>query len=62
VESSHLFRDFIEAQALVTITNNTVEVGFGKRAHSPLLLAAGFQNTDVAVPWWGGRKLKVSLG
>jgi hypothetical protein len=61
-DSSHLFRDFIEAQALVTITGNTVEVAFGKRAHSPLLLAAGFQNTDVAVPWWGGRKLKISFG
>jgi len=61
-ESSHLFRDFIEAQALVTITGNTVEVAFGKRAHSPLLLAAGFQNTDVAVPWWGGRKLNISFG
>jgi Transposase DDE domain len=61
-DSSHLFRDFIEAQALVTISGNTVEVAFGKRAHSPLLLAAGFQNTDVAVPWWGGRKLKISFG
>ena len=60
--SSHLFRDFIEAQARVTIDNHTVEVAFGKHAHSPLLLAAGFQDTDVAVPWWGGRKLKISFG
>lgn len=60
--SSHLFRDFIEAQARVTIDNHTVEVAFGKRAHSPLLLAAGFQDTDVAVPWWGGRKLNISFG
>ena len=60
--SSHLFRDFIEAQARVTIDSHTVEVAFGKRAHSPLLLAAGFQDTDVAVPWWGGRKLKISFG
>jgi hypothetical protein len=60
--SSHLFRDFIQAQALVTITEKVVEVAFGKRAHSPLLLAAGFQDTDVAVPWWGGRKLKIAFG
>jgi len=60
--SSHLFRDFIEAQARVTITDNAVEVAFGKRAHSPLPLAAGFQDTDLAVPWWGGRKLKISFG
>jgi hypothetical protein len=26
------------------------------------LLAAGFQNTELAVPWWGGRKLKISFG
>jgi hypothetical protein len=25
------------------------------------LLAAGFQNTELAVPWWGGRKLKISF-
>jgi len=61
-DSSHLFRDFIEANAMVTITDNTVEVAFGKRAHSPLLLAVGFQNTETAVPWWGGRKLKISFG
>jgi hypothetical protein len=60
--SSHLFRDFIEAQARVTINRNTVEVAFGKRAHSPLLLAAGFQDTDIAVPWWHGRRLKISFG
>jgi hypothetical protein len=60
--SSHLVRDFIEAQARVTITGNSVQVAFGKRAHSPLLLAASFQDTDVAVPWWGGRKLNISFG
>jgi hypothetical protein len=46
----------------VTITEKAVEVAFGKRAHSPLLLPAGFQDTDVAVPWWGGRKLKIAFG
>jgi hypothetical protein len=52
----------LNRQALVTITEKTVEVAFGKRAHSPLLLAAGFQDTDVAVPWWDSRKHKVSFG
>ena len=61
-DSSHLFRGFIEAHAMVTITDNTLEVAFKKRAHSPLLLAAGFQNTELAVPWWGGRKPKISFG
>ena len=30
--------------------------------NGPVLLAAGFQNADVAVQWWGGRKLKISFG
>jgi hypothetical protein len=55
-DSSRLFRDFIEAHVMVSITDDTVEVAFGKRARSPLLLAAGFQNTELAVPWWGRTK------
>ena len=61
-ESRHLFRDFIEASARVCIGPKTVEVHFGKRAHNPLLLAAGFQNTDVAIPWWNGRRLQLLFG
>lgn len=61
-KSSHLFRDFINATARVTITPKTVEVAFSKRAHNPLLLAADLHKTDVAVPWWSNRKLKISFG
>ena len=61
-ESRHLFRDFIEASAHVTVSDDRVDVFFGKRAHNPLLLAAGFQNTDVQVPWWKGRRLGLSFG
>jgi hypothetical protein len=45
-------RDFVEAQVRVTITDISVKDTFGKRAHSPLLRAAGAQDTDAAVPWW----------
>ena len=61
-ESRHIWRDFINASAHVTITNDTVEVRFGKRAHNPYLLDAGFANTDVSVPWWEGRQLKLAFG
>ena len=61
-ESRHLFRDFIEASAHVTVSDDRVDVFFGKRAHNPLLLAAGFQDTDVLVPWWKGRRLGLSFG
>ncbi len=61
-ESRHLFRDFVQASAGVDITSETVEVHFGKCAHNPYLLAAGFQDTDVAVPWWDGRRLRLAFG
>jgi hypothetical protein len=61
-ESRHIFRDFIEAAARVVISNDAVHVHLGKRAHDPLLLAAGFANTDVPVPWWQGRRLRIHIG
>ncbi len=61
-ESRHIYRDFVQASAQVTITPDTVEVRFGKRAHNPYLLAAGFPDTDVPVPWWHGRRLRLAFG
>lgn len=61
-ESRHIFRDFVEASARVSITEDAVHVQFGKRAHNPLLIGAGFANTDIAVPWWNGRRLTLSFG
>ena len=47
--------DFIDATATLEIDERTVRVLFQKRAHNPLLLAAGFDKIDVRVPWWGKR-------
>jgi hypothetical protein len=62
VKSRHLFRDFIDASAAITITEDRIEVKFQKRAHNPLLLAAGFATTDVAVPWLGSKRLRLIFG
>ena len=61
-KSRHLFRDFVDASASVTITEGEVVVRFQKRAHNPLLVAAGFDKTDVAVPWLGGKRLRLVFG
>ncbi|MGH8302645.1 MAG: hypothetical protein ACRET5_14370 [Steroidobacteraceae bacterium] len=61
-ETRHIYRDFVQASAQVEITPDTVEVRFGKRAHNPYLLAAGFADTDTPIPWWQGRKLKLTFG
>jgi hypothetical protein len=61
-ESRHLFRDLIDATAEITITEGEVVVRYQKRAHNPLLIAAGFHETDVAIPWLGGKRLRLVFG
>lgn len=50
-KSSHLFRDLIDATAVIEMDARTFWVRFQKRAHNPLLVAAGFAKTDVRIPW-----------
>jgi hypothetical protein len=61
-KSRHLFRDFIDASAGVTIADGEVIVKFQKRAHNPLLVAAGIDQTDTVVPWLGNKRLRLVLG
>ena len=61
-KSQHIFRDFIDATASIHITENEILVRFQKRAHNPLLGAAGFQETDIPVPWLGGKRLQLIFG
>jgi hypothetical protein len=61
-KSRRLFDDFIDATASVSIGATEINVRFQKRSHNPLLLAAGFDRTDVKVPWLGGRRLCFTFG
>jgi hypothetical protein len=61
-KSRHVFRDFVEATAAVTITDAEIQVRFQRRAHNPLLLAAGFDQIDVAIPWLGKKRLRFVFG
>ncbi len=60
-KSAHLFHDFIDAPATLEIDERTIWVHYHKRAHNPLLLAAGFDKTDVRVPWLG-KRLRLVFG
>jgi len=62
VKSRHLFQDLIDATAEITLTAGHVVVRFQKRAHNPLLLAAGFDRTDLVIPWLGGKRLRLVFG
>jgi hypothetical protein len=62
VKSRHLFRDFIDATALIEIDERAVWVNFQKRAHNPLLVAAGFDKTDIRIPWLGNKRIRFQFG
>ena len=61
-ESRHLFQDFVNATAHVTITGSDIVVRYQKRAHNPLLVAAGFDTTETPIPWLGRRRLRLAFG
>ncbi len=61
-KSRHLFRDFVDATAQVTITQRDIVVRYQKRAHNPLLVAAGFDRSDIRIPWLGRKRLKFVFG
>ena len=60
--SRHIFRDLVESTAHVAITADEIGVRFNKRAHNPLLIAAGFADEKVPVPWLGGKTLRLLFG
>lgn len=62
VKSRHLFQDFVDAGASITIDERTICVQFQKRAHSPLLIAAGFDKIDTPIPWLGNKRLHFLFG
>ena len=61
-ESRHLFQDFVNATAAVTIRESEIVVRYQKRAHNPLLIAAGFDTTETAIPWLGRKRLRLVFG
>ncbi len=62
VKSRHLFRDFIDATATISIGEKEIVVQYQKRAHNPLLIAAGLAETDLAIPWLGRKRLQFVFG
>ena len=61
-ESRRLFRDLINASATITVEEKAIVVRFQRRAHNPLLIAAGFDRTNVVIPWLGRKQLRLVLG
>ena len=60
--SNHIFRDFVDATATIELHEQEVVVRFQKRAHNPLLLAAGFDTESPSIPWLGDKTLHLVFG
>jgi hypothetical protein len=61
-KSKHIFRDLVNATAQVVLGEKEISIHMQKRAHNPFLIAAGFQNTDVVIPWLARKRLHIVLG
>ena len=61
-KSRQIFRDFVDATALVTIDEQHIQVRFQKRAHNPYLIGAGFRgNRNCRYPGSAGKSSGLSL-
>jgi len=56
-KARQVFRHFLDTPAQSTIEDRTVEVTLPKRAHNPLLIAAGLAEGSTPVPWWDDHRL-----
>jgi hypothetical protein len=62
MRSRTLFQHFVDATAQVHIGEKTITVRFQKRARNPFLLAAGFAEHPIRIPWLDNRKLQLVFG
>ena len=54
-----LFRKVVHASARIEITPEEILVSLGRRAHNPLLIAAGYAERAQPLPWLGNRNLRI---
>ncbi len=60
-QARQIFRDLIDMQANVTISDSEIQVSFHRRTHLPILLASGLLNKPIPVPWWEDRRLLLTI-
>jgi transposase len=59
-QARQIFRDLIAMPARVEVNDKEVEVSFLRRAHLPIILASGLMDRPLTVPWWEGKKLRLT--
>jgi len=53
-----IWRHFLDHTGTVNVAEDHVRVDLALRTYTPVLIDAGFPELDVAIPWWGGRRLR----
>jgi hypothetical protein len=61
-KSRNLFQAFVDATAQIEIAEQAITVRYQKRAHNPLLLAAGLDQSKARIPWLAGKRLRLVFG
>jgi len=59
-QARRLFQDLVDMPAQVEVSDQEVRVEFHRRAHLPIVLASGLCDRPVAIPWWEGRRLRLT--
>jgi hypothetical protein len=59
-QARQIFRDIVAMPATITVTDTEVDVRFHRRSHLPIVLASGLMDNPVDVPWWSGRRLRLT--
>ena len=60
-QARQVFRRFLDTTARVTIGRDEVVVNLPRRADNPILIDACLIGPPTAIPWWGGRKLRIEI-
>jgi len=56
-----LYRHFVDATGTLRVDPDHVTVDLGVKTYTPVLLAAGYRDLEVPIPWWEGRTLRFSF-
>ena len=56
-----IFRHFIATPGDLHVTDEGIDVRLRPRAHTPVLLDAGYSDRTTTIPWWDGRQLRYSV-
>ena len=59
-QARRIFQDLVDMPAQVEVSDQEVRVEFHRRAHLPIVLASGLCDRPVAIPWWEGRRLRLT--